>query len=103
MKLLVPKFLVNHLCRVLRVHDLPSVNCIWVGQVGTGKSTILNIASKATSTELIHLPNRSSDQEPDNPHAQPTSTNDQEIAKFVFSCVRICATTKKQYYLHIPF
>lgn len=76
------------LCRVIRVHDLPWNNCIWFGASGAGKSTILQLASKVTGADLLQLPKK---------------TNAQETAKFIFSCIRSCASLKKQLYVHIPY
>jgi hypothetical protein len=60
-RVLVPRFVLMHLCRIIRVHDIPSTNCIWIGPVGSGKFTILQIAAKVTATELVELPKKATD------------------------------------------
>jgi hypothetical protein len=84
---IVPKFVLVHLCRIIRVHDIPSTNCIWIGPVGSGKLTILQIAAKVTATEVAELPKKATDH---------------EIVRFLFECIKKCASSRKQLYLYAP-
>lgn len=41
LRYLLPRFITGHLCRVLRVYDLPYVNCLYIGSSGSGRRTII--------------------------------------------------------------
>lgn len=89
MKYVLPKFITSHLCRMLRLEGIPFTNCIYIGNSGSGKKTIVEIAGKISGVPLVWPPNK--------------KRTDTEMSRHLFNCVKTSVSTQKPVFLCLAY
>lgn len=87
-KYLISKFALTHLIRLLRVRNMDRFNCILVGDSGSGRKSLTELASKVSGCQLYEFPKK---------------LTDIELTKYLFSCLKASKNSQNPNFFYICY